>query len=123
MLVNHKKVNSSSYYLTLYIKSRKKVFDQTISDRCKMIFEDIGAQYHIDINHWCTEQDHLFININVQTFGNVADFVEDFKVSSSKILKKEFPQLKRKFWKTNLWEKDFHLTPVKGYHCSIRTKF
>ena len=49
------------YHLILVIKHRKKVLTDPISDRAKDIFEYIAPNYHITLEEWNHDQDHVHI--------------------------------------------------------------
>ena len=49
---NSHSVFSMNYHLVFCIKYRRKVIDDTISDRLKEIFERIGVNYKITLVEW-----------------------------------------------------------------------
>lgn len=40
------------YHLVLVVKYRRKVFDESVSNRAKMIFEYIAPNYNITLQDW-----------------------------------------------------------------------
>ena len=49
------------YHLILVVKYRKKILNDPISDRAKEIFEYIAPNYHITLEEWNHDQDHVHI--------------------------------------------------------------
>lgn len=49
------------YHLVLVIKYRKRVIDDSISNRLKEIFEYISDRYNISLQEWNHDMDHVHI--------------------------------------------------------------
>ena len=49
------------YHLILVVKYRRKVLDDPISNRAKEIFEYIAPNYHITLEEWNHDEDHVHI--------------------------------------------------------------
>ena len=49
------------YHLILVVKYRKKVLNDPISDRAREIFEYIAPKYHITLEEWNHDEDHVHI--------------------------------------------------------------
>ena len=49
------------YHFILVVKYRKKVLNDPISNRAKEIFEYIAPNYHITLEEWNHDQDHVHI--------------------------------------------------------------
>lgn len=49
------------YHLILVVKYRKKVLDDPVSNRAKEIFESIAPNYHITLEEWNHDSDHVHI--------------------------------------------------------------
>ena len=47
------------YHLILVVKYRKKVLNDPISDRAREIFEYIAPKYHITLEEWNHDEDHV----------------------------------------------------------------
>ena len=50
-----------NYHLIMCIKYRNKVIDNSISSRLKEIFEYIAPNYHVELEEWNHELDHVHI--------------------------------------------------------------
>jgi putative transposase len=49
------------YHLVLVVKYRRPVFNDTISNRAKEIFEYIAPNYNITLEEWNHDKDHVHI--------------------------------------------------------------
>jgi len=111
------------YHLILVVKYRRKVFDDTISDRAKEIFEYIAPKYHITLEEWNHDKDHVHILFRAHPNTEISKFINTYKSASSRLLKKEFPQIKEKLWKEYFWSQSFCLLTTGGAPIEIIRKY
>lgn len=97
------------YHLVLVIKYRRKVFDDDISNRAKEIFEYIAPNYNITLQEWNHDKDHVHILFKAHPNSEISKFINAYKSASSRLLKKEFPQIRQKLWKEYFWSQSFCL--------------
>ena len=97
------------YHLVLVVKYRKQVFDDAISNRAKEIFEYISPNYNITLEEWNHDKDHVHILFRAHPNSEISKFINAYKSASSRLLKKEFPQLRQKLWKEYFWSQSFCL--------------
>ena len=97
------------YHLVLVIKYRRQVFDDGISSRAKEIFEYIAPNYNITLEEWNHDKDHVHILFKAHPNTEISKFINAYKSASSRLLKKEFPQIKQKLWKEHFWSQSFCL--------------
>ena len=102
------------YHLVLVVKYRRKVFDTEISDRAKAIFEYIAPGYGITMEEWNYDQDHVHVMFRAKPATELSKFINAYKSASSRLLKKEFPQIREKLWKDAFWSKSFYLLTAGG---------
>ena len=102
------------YHLVLVTKYRRKVFDTELSDRAKAIFEYIAPGYGITLEEWNHEQDHVHVMFRAKPATELSKFINAYKSASSRLLKKEFPQIREKLWKDAFWSKSFCLLTAGG---------
>ena len=111
---NQHSVYIMHYHLVLVVKYRRKVFDTEISDRAKAIFEYIAPGYGITLEEWNHEQDHVHVMFRAKPATELSKFINAYKSASSRLLKKEFPQIREKLWKDAFWSKSFCLLTAGG---------
>ena len=81
------------------IKYRNKVIDNPISNRLKEIFEYIAPNYHIELEEWNHDLDHVHILFRGQLNTEISKFINAYKSASSRLIKKEFPMIRKSLWK------------------------
>jgi len=86
------------YHLVLVTKYRSKVIDDTISNRLKEIFEKIQSNYNITLQEWNHDKDHVHILFKAHPNSELSKFINAYKSASSRLIKKEFPEIRQKLW-------------------------
>lgn len=102
------------YHLILVVKYRRRVFDKAISDRAKEIFLYIAPNYGITLEEWNHDGDHVHIMFRAQPKSALSKFINAYKSASSRLLKKEFPQIREKLWEETFWSQSFCLLSAGG---------
>ena len=97
------------YHLIMCIKYRNKVIDDKISNRLKVIFENIASSYNITLDEWYHDTDHVHILFRGQPNTEISKFINAYKSASSRLIKKEFPHISRALWKEMFWAQSFCL--------------
>ena len=81
------------YHLVLVVKYRRKVFSEAMSRFAKDIFVRIGASYHITLEEWNHDIDHVYVIFRAEPRSEISKFINAYKSASSRLLKKEYPQI------------------------------
>ena len=102
------------YHLILVIKYRRQVFDQAISDRAREIFEYIAPRYNITLQEWNHDKDHVHILFKAHPNSEISKFINAYKSASSRLIKKEFPEVRKELWKEYFWSQSFCLLTTGG---------
>ena len=97
------------YHLIMVTKYRRKVIDDQISDRAKDIFEYISPKYGIVLEEWNHDQDYVHVMFRAQPKSEISKFINAYKSASSRLIKKEYPQIRGKLWKEAFWSQSFCL--------------
>ena len=97
------------YHLILVVKYRRRVFDNLISSRAKEIFECIAPNYHITLMEWNYDADHIHILFRAHPKTEISKFINAYKSASSRLIKKEFPEVRQKLWNEYFWSQSFCL--------------
>ena len=114
---------SLHYHLILVVKYRRKVIDDTISQRLKEIFEYIQPSYNITLQEWNHDKDHVHILFSVHPRTGLTKFVNAYKSASSRLIKKEFPQIRSILWKEYFWSRSFCLISVGGATIEVLKRY
>lgn len=102
------------YHLVLVIKYRRKVIDDTISNRLKGIFEYISPNYNIILQEWNYDKDHVHILFKGEPNSELSKFINAYKSASSRLVKKEYPQIRKQLWEEYFWSRSFCLLTTGG---------
>ena len=84
------------------------------SDRGKEIFEHIAPNYGITLEEWNHDKDHVHVMFRAQPKSDISKFINAYKSASSRLLKKEYPQIREKLWKQAFWSQSFCLLTAGG---------
>ena len=120
---NAHSVFSMYYHLVFVVKYRRKVIDDKISARLREIFEYIAAKYAIKVEEWDYEADHVHIMFTAQPKSELSKFINAYKSASSRLIKKEFPQVRQYLWKENFWNQSFCLLTTGGVTIEVIKKY
>jgi putative transposase len=102
------------YHLVLVVKYRRQVIDDKISDFAKEKFVDIGNKYNISLVEWNHNKDHIHILFKAHPNSELSKFINAYKSASSRLIKKEFPHIRKKLWKKMFWSRSFCLLTTGG---------
>ena len=97
------------YHLVLVVKYRREVIDDKISNKLKEIFEYIQPNYNITLIEWNYDQDHVHVLFKAKPTTELAKFINAYKSASSRLIKKEFPEIKEKLWDEYFWSRSYCL--------------
>ncbi|MFZ5968375.1 MAG: IS200/IS605 family transposase [Bacillota bacterium] len=102
------------YHLVLVVKYRRKVIDHPISEELKAIFVKIAQNYNINLQEWNHDIDHVHILFKAHPNSELSKFINAYKSASSRLIKKEFPDIRRKLWREYFWSRSFCLLTTGG---------
>lgn len=111
------------YHLVLVIKYRRKVIDNNISNRLKEIFEYIAPNYNITLQEWNHDKDHVHILFKAQPNSELSKFINAYKSASSRLIKKEYPIIRKCLWKEYFWSRSFCLLTTGGAPIEIVKRY
>lgn len=120
---NNHSVFLMHYHLIMVVKYRRKVIDDAISGRLKNIFERIGSDYNITVDEWNHDEDHVHILFRGQPNSELSKFINAYKSASSRLIKKEFPAIRKQLWKEMFWSQSFCLITTGGVTVDIIRKY
>ncbi|MDF2085182.1 IS200/IS605 family transposase [Bacillus pseudomycoides] len=102
------------YHLILVVKYRRNVFDDDMSDYAKDMFVRLSENYNMTLVEWNHDVDHVHILFKAHPNTEMTKFINAYKSASSRLIKKEFPQGKKKLWKEMFWARSFCLLTTGG---------
>ena len=111
---NNHSVFNLNYHLVLVVKYRRKVLSKQMVSRIKEIGEYIGSKYHINFLEVNYERDHMHILFKAHPKSALSKYIGAFKSASSRLIKKEYPDVKEKLWKECFWSQSYCLISTGG---------
>jgi len=111
------------YHLVLVVKYRRKVIDDTISDYAKDKFVSLSEKYNITLIEWNHDIDHIHILFKAQPNSELSKFINAYKSASSRLIKKDFPHVRKKLWKEMFWSRSFCLLTTGGSPIDVVKKY
>lgn len=102
------------YHLVLVVKYRRNVFDDDMSDYAKDMFVRLSENYNITLVEWNHDVDHIHILFKAHPNTEMTKFINAYKSASSRLIKRDFPQVKKKLWKEMFWSRSFCLLTIGG---------
>ena len=120
---NNHSVFSMYYHLILVVKYRRKVFDDSISDYAKSVFEKIAPSYNISLLEWNHDVDHVHIMFKAQPNSELSKFINAYKSASSRLIKKDYPEIRKKLWEEYFWSQSFCLLTTGGAPIEVIKKY
>lgn len=111
------------YHLVLVVKYRREVIDKDISARLREIFEYIAPNYNIIVVEWNDDKDHIHILFKGQPNTELSKFINAYKSASSRLIKKEYPKIKKQLWKEYFWSRSFCLLTTGGVTIDVIKKY
>ncbi|OJD97791.1 transposase [Bacillus cereus] len=102
------------YHLVLVVKYRRNVFDDDMSDYAKDMFVRLSENYNITLVEWNHDIDHVHILFKAHPNTEMTKFINAYKSASSRLIKRDFPQVRKKLWKEMFWSRSFCLLTTGG---------
>lgn len=102
------------YHMILVVKYRRSVIDDSISSRLREIFEQIAPDYNITLVEWNHDCDHVHVLFKAHPNSCLSKFINAYKSASSRLVKKEYPGIRKKLWKEFFWSRSFCLLTSSG---------
>ncbi|UWD49283.1 IS200/IS605 family transposase [Clostridioides difficile] len=111
---NNHSVFSLHYHLVMCIKYRRKVIDESISNRLKDIFVDISHNYGVELIEWNHDVDHVHLLFKAKPNTEISKLLNAYKSASSRRIKNEFSIIRKHLWKEYFWSKSYCLVTIGG---------
>lgn len=109
---NNNVVFACQYHVIFCPKYRRKVLVGEVEHRLKAIAREVAKEIDVEIIEMETDQDHIHLLVSIDPQWGVNRFVKTLKGRSSRLLRSEFPHLRRKL--PTLWSNSYFVTTVGG---------
>ncbi len=106
-------------HLVFVTKYRRKVLNAQAIKRLNQIFDDVCSDFEAKLIEMNGEDDHVHLLVNYPPKVAISKLVNSLKGVSSRLLRKEFPQLHNRFYKGVLWSPSYFAGSCGGAPISI----
>ncbi len=120
---NNHSVFRLTYHLVLVVKYRRAVITEAIAERVFEIGKYIGNKYHITFLESNYEGNHVHILFKAHPNTQISKYLNAFKSASSRLVKKEFPQVRKRLWKEYFWSPSYCLVTTGGASLEVVKKY
>ena len=90
-------------HLVWVTKYRYPVLKGDIQHRCREIIIQICDAEDVQILKGVVSKDHIHMHIEYPPRVSISDLVKRLKGRTSRILQREFPELKKRYWGRHFW--------------------
>ena len=99
------------YHLVQVVKYRKNVFiDDEIIEFLKQKTKGISSTFEVEIINQECDKDHIHIIFKAKPTLNIPKYLNALKTITSREIKRNFPEVKKKFYKDAFWSSSYFLT-------------
>ena len=102
------------YHLVFVTKYRKKVLNDEISDYLKDHFIRLLHPKGITVEKWNHDGDHIHILFRSVPNIDLSKAINSYKSVSSRLVKRDFPQIKQSLWEEMFWSRSYCLLTTGG---------
>lgn len=120
---NQHSVYTLTYHLVLVTKYRRQVITHRTYLRLIEIFKNIGKTYNIKLQESNYNSDHLHFLFKAKPDTTLLKFINSYKSASSRLIKKEYPEIKKKLWKQAFWKIGYFLSTTGGANIETIRKY
>ena len=106
-------------HLVFVAKYRHKVFDGDAVDRMRRMFGKVCEDMEASLVEMDGEDNHVHLLVEYPPKLAVSVLVNSLKGVSSRLLRKERPDLEKRYWKNVLWSPSYFASSCGGAPISI----
>lgn len=112
-------VFSLHVHLVFVTKYRRRVLDGDAISRLREIFMKVCADFEAQLIEMDGEDDHVHLLVEYPPKVAVSNLVNSLKGVSSRLLRKERPDIQMRYWKGVLWSPSYFASSCGGAPISI----
>lgn len=122
---NRNAVFSLKYHIIFVVKYRRKAFvRKAILVRMREIAERVATGNGVTILEMNGEEDHVHFLVSTVPRTEPCKFINALKSASSRLLKKEFPEVEKAVWgKETLWSPSYFICTVGGAPLEVLKRY
>lgn len=106
-------------HLVFVTKYRKRVLDGKAIEILRDSFSGICQKFEAELAEFNGEQDHVYLLVHYPPKVAVSALVNSLKGASSRVLRKLYPEIARRYYKNVLWSPSYFAASCGGAPISI----
>ncbi len=110
-------------HLVFVTKYRHEVLDGNAIERLCVFFEKVCDDFEAVLVEMDGEEDHVHLLVNYPPKVSVSSLVNSLKGVSSRLLRKERPDIKDRYYKNMLWSPSYFASSCGGAPIDIIKKY
>ena len=110
-------------HLVFVAKYRKPIFDKDALQKLETIFSKVCLDFEAELKGFNGEKDHVHLLINYPPKVALSKIVNSLKGVSSRLLKKQRPDLNQIYCKGKLWSPSYFAASCGGAPLTIIQKY
>ena len=110
-------------HLVFVAKYRRRVFDARAIEVLRGIFSDVCSDAQATLVEMDGEDDHVHLLVEYPPKVAVASLVNSLKGVSSRLLRQQRPDIRKRYWKGVLWSPSYFASSCGGAPISIVRRY
>ena len=106
-------------HLVFVAKYRRHVFDGKAIEDLKGIFANVCTDFDAELMEMDGEDDHVHLLVEYPPKVCISSLVNSLKGVSSRLLRKQRPDIRKRYWKGVLWSPSYFAVSCGGAPISI----
>lgn len=96
-------------HLVFVTKYRHKVFNDNHLNALESVFKNVCQDFNCMLEEFNGESDHVHLLVNMAPTVEVSKLVNSLKGVSSRIMRRDYPELQRHYWRAQrLWSPSYY---------------
>ncbi len=95
-------------------KYRRRVFDRVHIEAMREMFPRVCERFHVELAEFNGEADHVHLLVTFPPSVELSKLVNSLKGVSSRLLRKQFPEIEKRYWKNVLWSRSYFAASCGG---------
>lgn len=116
-------VSALHAHLVFVTKYRRKVFDDETLKRLEDILNEVCQGFEANLTEFNGEADHVHLLVEYPPKVQLSKLINSLKGVSSRLLRKECPNIKRYLWNGALWSPSYFAGSCGGASLEVLTKY
>ena len=100
------------YHLVWIPKYRKRILKGKLAERLSELLHECAAMNKWEVEELNIQPDHVHMMVQLQTTVSISRAVQFLKGGSSRVIRKEFPELEEFLWGDSFWSDGYFAETV-----------